>query len=61
MFQRFSSVLDEQLMNNYNTLYKEEIDLTSNYYELVEIRESFSAGRLGNLVNTNKTIIIVLS
>ncbi len=54
MFQRFSSVLDEQLMNNYNTLYKEEIDLTSNYYELVEIRESFSAGRLGNLVNTNK-------
>ena len=61
MFQRFSNVFNVDEFESYNSLYCDEIDITKNQYAIVDIRETSSAGRLGNLINTQKNYNYYLS
>ncbi|QXM06247.1 lantibiotic dehydratase [Crassaminicella indica] len=54
IFQRFYNVFDPQLIAKYNRIYESEIKLTENEYLLVEVREKPVAGRVNNIINSNK-------
>lgn len=51
MFQRFSSVLNQDLMSQYNEIYQIEKDLIDDEYILVDAREYPAAGRVLNIMN----------
>ena len=51
MFQRFSNVVDVDLMKSFNQIYQIETDLIGDEYILVEAREVPASGRVANIVN----------
>lgn len=52
MFQRFSNVLDSDLMDSYNQIYQVEKDLIDDEYILIDAREMPTSGRVTNIINS---------
>lgn len=54
MFQRFANLFDENLLKEYNQIYKDEINISYDEYMLVESRELNITGRTNNIINRFK-------
>lgn len=54
MFQRFASVFDEKLSEEYNEIYEDEINISKDEYILVESRGLAQSGRSNNVTNRFK-------
>lgn len=54
MFQRFTNLFNQSLLQEYNEIYKEEINLSEEGYLLVEARELTVTGRSNNVTNRFK-------
>lgn len=54
MFQRFANLFDENLLKEYNEIYRDEISLSEDEYILVESRELTVSGRSNNVTNRFK-------
>ncbi|MBU5438433.1 lantibiotic dehydratase [Tissierella sp. MSJ-40] len=54
MFQRFANLFDENLLEKYNEIYKDETNLSEDEYILVESRELTVTGRSNNVTNRFK-------
>lgn len=54
MFQRFTNLFNQSLLQEYNEIYKEEINLSEEGYLLVDARELTVTGRSNNVTNRFK-------
>lgn len=54
MFQRFSECFDDQLLQQYNKIYRKERKLYQDECLLVEIREFSAFGKINNVVNNRR-------